>query len=204
MDGVRAGAALRWSRALVLAAFAWALGTGAHAAGGEAPPPLPLPLLLLLLPVTAAALAPLLGRRLRTRSVIGLLVTGQAAIHGLLALSGSHSRAPHPAPSGHHRAAHQPAVEVFDHLLAADPRMFIGHLVATMLVGWWLAAGERVVWSLVRAAGEPVASALRALTAPRACLVQFAAPAARWQGDQARRPALRLIGHSVVRRGPPA
>jgi hypothetical protein len=42
--------------------------------------------------------------------------------------------------------------------------MALMHVAASVLVGLWVAAGERALWSLVRLAARPVVAALRTLT----------------------------------------
>ena len=97
---------------------------------------------------------------------------------------------------------------------ATNLAMAVAHLAAAALIGWWLAAGERLVWRLARPtvpgpvsaavsglSGRRIASLLalrrgvRARTVPSVSVVWF---------DRPDSESLRLIDHSVARRGPPA
>lgn len=99
---VTAGAALRWSRAALLAVVAMGSGVVGHvSAGGLMPGQVALSVLFALCLLTAAAL---LGRPASTLRVVLLVVAGQTLIHGTLTAMSGHkgdpplSRSPLPQP----------------------------------------------------------------------------------------------------------
>ena len=212
MDSARAGAALRWLRALVLAAVAWTAGIAGHVgADGRLPGA---PVLALLFLTTALAAAPLLGREVGRAAAIGLLVAGQTLIHGCLTALSSHDL---PAEHAGVNAAHQhqsvaePGWAHHPHHLLGDlsgqhAAMALAHLAAAVVVGWWLAAGERALWTVLRSVAGPGVAAVRSLLAglrPR--------PAAAWGARRTPEhaaldepaPVLVVLAHVVRRRGPP-
>lgn len=213
MTGGQAGATLRWTRALVLAAVTWSTGTVGHlAAGGELPGA---PALALLLATAAVAVAPLLGRELGAGTVIGLLVGGQSAVHGALSAlttAGAAGAGASPARAGH--AGHQAVAadpawvhHLLGGVLGPDVLMGLGHLGAAVVVGWWLAAGERAAWTLLQVARRPVADLLRALRALLAWLPPVAGASTRRVPSRpavhGHSPSLVVLDDSIPRRGPP-
>jgi hypothetical protein len=87
----------------------------------------------------------------------------------------------------------------------AHAAMALAHLVAAALVGLWLAAGERALWSLLRLAAQLTVRLLELLATattppattagrgrPWTCTTHVASPA-----------ALRVLCGTVARRGPP-
>lgn len=213
-------AVLRWARALTLAAVMLAGGlTGHVATGGLAPAA---SVLLPVLVITAAAIAPLLGVPASTRRVSALLLTGQGLLHVVLQMLGGSTAdtAGHPTliPAaaggafaehlGAHGAAPAPAGGWMPLLSGAHLGMLAAHVVAALVVGVWLAAGERAAWTLVAVATLPVVDAwitLRELA--RTDVVAWSVvpgPIAlpRWRQERA---VLHPIwaGRGVSRRGPP-
>jgi hypothetical protein len=190
----RATPALRWSRALVLAGVAYALGLAAHlSAGGLVPGPVGLGVLFAL---TLVGSAGFLGRAASTLRVTALLMGGQAFIHAALTASAGHAGDPAThavspvapvdptavarrgslydvyARATHARtgAADGPGVpdwaqHLADDLTGPHALMAIAHLVAAALVGLWLASGERALWGLVRLSRQAFAATLRHLSA---------------------------------------
>ena len=80
--------------------------------------------------------------------------------------------------------------------------MFLAHAAAGVLVGLWLAVGERAVWALL-------ALAVRTVLAPLVVVLVPLTPARRPRPAVAHlhplhRTALQRVARSVVRRGPPA
>ncbi|MDH6141451.1 hypothetical protein P3T35_003470 [Kitasatospora sp. GP30] len=101
-------------------------------------------------------------------------------------------------------------------LFGLTPAMLAGHLLAAVLVGWWLRCGEAGLWRVVGSTGRAVRE-LRQWTAPlyralallavllRGLLNEVCRPRpARARREHSRLPAAALLRHSVIRRGPPA
>jgi len=136
-----------WGRALLLATVALLAGTLAHlGAHGLVPGPAVMAALLL---VGTALCAPLLRTEASRARVVLLVVLGQAGVHVVLtALGGHHGEEP---ATGH-------GPEWLEHLTSdlSGPHalMALAHAAAAGLVGLWLAAGERALWSLARHAGR--------------------------------------------------
>lgn len=215
--------ALLWARAFVLSAIACLLGVTGHVtAAGLLPGPL---WLALLVGVGAVLCVPLLARPASAFRLVVLLVGGQTLVHLFLTVTAGHVGDPirataHPVaralPTVDGRrvgslqdqyeasvgAAHaQPALPI-GHLvtdLGAHAPMLAVHLLAAVLVGLWLAVGERALWTLVALA---TAVLLRLLT-----FVGPVLPArglATVPGEPAVPPASVRLARCVVRRGPPA
>ncbi len=232
-----AGGALRWMRALLLAAVAMGSGVIAHlTADGRMPGPAALGLLFLLCVAGAAAL---LGRPASTLRVVVMTVAGQTFVHGFLtALSGHRgdpplrrvvvAPAPVPAtvPTGpgrsgsyfdlvyaptHQGTGAQPVLPApVQHLMAdlTGPHavMALAHVAAAVIVGLWLAVGERALWHLVVLAADGARRVVQAACSSYARV--------RWGArallaplplrDNGPRPRLRqVLDRIVVRRGPP-
>ena len=211
-----AGFALRWMRACVLAAVALSTGATAHVGAGEALPSTWL--LLVVLAIVAVAAEPLLRHPASTRRVVLLLAGGEMFIH--LALSAINRYEQHGLGfmAGMHHApgdmAGQGPLAVFTTL----PQMLSGltghaalmadaHLAAMAVVGWWLAAGERALWTVFACAVRPLLRAVQALLDAPTWL--YAAGVAVTDGrvvaeEALRRPALSVrAARSMTRRGPP-
>lgn len=225
-----AGAALRWGRAAALTCVVLGFSAVAHAAAGGALPG-PVGMGVLAVP-TAAVLAALLGRQASTLRVVALVAGGQAALHAALTAAGGHptgvSAAVAPQtfrlPEGRLAealGADQLALRVttgpsrldaaIHHLVedlsvAQTWGMTAAHLAAAALLGWWLAAGERLAWRLVvlltgsaDAALVRVRVLLDVPTPPTLPPTSHVRPS-----SVPRRPApLDLLSRAVVRRGPP-
>ncbi|ORT53460.1 hypothetical protein KBI5_06975 [Frankia sp. KB5] len=192
-------------RASVLAAMAVTLAVVAHlAACGELPS---LPVIgcggLLALRVCWGCS----GRRMSLRRIAGLVTTVQAGLHLAFAMTG---RSTHSAAFHHHSAAGPVDVshgaEGID-LLPGGPRMAFAHLCAALLLSWWLAAGERLLWRVARrtaAVARRAAGRLRRrLYPPTGCPLLPARAVARRRPPAGQAPALAQLVHLVVRRGPP-
>ena len=179
-----------WGRALLLATVALLAGTLAHVgAHGLVPGPAVMAGLLL---VGTALCAPLLRTEASRTRVVLLVVLGQAGVHVVLtALGGHHGEEP--------AAGHGP--EWLEHLTAdlSGPHalMAVAHAAAAGLVGLWLAAGERALWSLARHAGRVLRR--RPPTLPRIAGRPSVVPVGR-AGDRPR-PAFPVFDQP--RRGPP-
>lgn len=165
---------VRWVRAAVLSLLVVTSTLAAHVAGGGE-----LPDLSMLLPVCALVTlssAALLRRPLSWWWSATLLLTGQTALHGalqLLPVQTVTGTPGHPAGSTAFHPHADTAVTALRALTgwSADARMVVAHLGAALLVGVWLAAGERALWSLATLAARTMATAwLRLRRALRASL----------------------------------
>jgi hypothetical protein len=212
--------ALRWVRALTLASVMLGSGIAGHAAAGGAVPATSM--LLSVFVLLTAAIAPLLDAPATTRRVTALLLVGQISVHVLLQLLGGsvaidvsgHSMAMHAGVAGEQATAH------LDHAVASAPTgsllafligphvgMLLAHVGAALVVGLWLAAGERAAWILVSLAALPVVDAwvtLRQLSGAVQVAVVIArpVPCPGWGCETRVRPAM-WTGRGVSRRGPP-
>jgi hypothetical protein len=186
---------LLWLRSLMLSAVAMGTGATAHVAA-DGLLPSPRALLLLLLAGTLVT-APLMRRPASTLRVVMLIVLGQTAVHGALAAMAGH-RAEHPS-HGH---------DLLSELAGPEALMALMHVAASVLVGLWVAAGERALWSLVRLAARPVVAALRTLTDGAGSRVSpLPVGTARLRGAPREVVPERrawLACRAVTRRGPPA
>ena len=199
---------LRWTRAGTVATVATLLAVGAHVQAGGPVPSVPV-LAFLVLGLTAAS-ATLLAGPASTLRVVLLTAGGQLVAHHVLTAASAPAAAGSPTRGLAGMAGHH-AGHVVEHgapdtvpgigalaspLLAADARMVAAHLAAAVVVGLWLAAGERAVWTLLthiwRSLRLPVS-----LTPSTP--VPDSAPAPRLAGTT----LARIAAGSVVRRGPP-
>lgn len=194
---------LRLSRAAVLASLAVAVTASAHAlGGGHAPGPVGA---LVLTAVLVLPTARLLGRPASALRVLGLLGAAQVSAHLVWTVQAAGPATdPLVTSSGHHGAAHPPAAAGTGHgagWLDLDGRMLAVHVGATLLLGLWLAAGERHLWELLRLLAVRLTAAVHRLPA-----VEVRLPAGRRPAPCARTAiAPQLVsGRCVARRGPPA
>ncbi len=209
---------VRWVRAAVLSLLVVGSTLAAHVGGGGG-----LPDLAMLLPVCALVTlvaAAVLRRPLTWWWSATVLLGGQAALHGALQLvpataaaTGTAGMPAHaPGGAGAHLGA-EPAVTALRALRAltewsADARMVVAHVGAAVLVGAWLAAGERAVWSvLALAAGSTrsvwprlwhvlLAPSLPSVVLPLRRLAPWVAAVVPCRREHA--------GSCATRRGPPA
>lgn len=167
------GAGLAWLRAGVLATVALVTGALAHVTADGLLPAWST--LLGLLVATTVLCRPWLDRPASTLRVVGLTVVGQTLLHGALTLTAGHtghpsgdagggSAGPPPAPLPTPGGRIDPGVaadaaaaprdvygwhELLSDLTSPAAAMAALHLVAAILVGLWLAHGERVLWGAV-------------------------------------------------------
>ncbi len=208
-DLATAGPLLRWVRATVLAGVGLTTGATFHvAADGLLPGPA---VLLGLLGLSTVAAAPLLGAPATTRRVVTLVVVWQTLVHSALATLSGHrgvTSATQAVVEPHvHGAVSSRGSHLIGELTGPHAAMAVGHLLAAVLVGSWLAAGERAVWRLLALAVRPVLTVLDTLS--RVC------SDAGWSGAV---PSVRasqvtagaggsclwFLVRAVPRRGPPA
>jgi hypothetical protein len=231
-----AGGALRWARALLLAAVAMGSGVVAHAsAGGLMPGPFAL---VALFAVCLGLAAAFLGRPASTLRIVLLTVGGQTVVHGILtALSGHRGDpplrrvpaipAPVPTPlpgsgAGRHGsyfdlvyapprgsttqlAVPAPVQHLMADLTGPHAVMALAHVSAAVLVGLWLAVGERALWHLLALAADTarrlVAVAVGAYDGLRPVAPRLPSLPLRDHGPPPR-PS-QVLDRIVVRRGPP-
>ena len=196
----------RIARAGVLGVVAVSLASAAHLlAGGVVPSAAALALIA---GVVAASSAPVLGVRASTRRIVALVLAQQVALHVLFAYIGLASgrmvmgSAPMAMP-GMHMAGmggatsltHGPSVSwsmLSGHLMGdlgtgRGAAMTVTHLAAAALVGWWLAVGERLLWSLVIMLAAAGAAALLRGAAALLAIVRAGSSAGELWGSALRR-----------------
>ncbi|MFJ6130029.1 hypothetical protein ACIQKE_33670 [Streptomyces griseoviridis] len=163
-----ASSSVRGLRAAVFAVLCVLLATGGHAlATGTAPPALVQ--VAGCVPVCAAGW--LLGGRERSLPAIGAAtLTAQGALHALFGAAGRDAMTymgmptpgPHPArPSPRlriphpHRSLHHLPHPITPHAHAFTPHPLVAHataahVLAALLLTWWLRRGEAALWALLR------------------------------------------------------
>ncbi|MER6914210.1 hypothetical protein ABT354_21265 [Streptomyces sp. NPDC000594] len=196
---------LRALRAALFAAICISLAALGHSytSGHD----LPGSALLPAFPVTWA-LAWVAARRRRGTVTLGLgLLAAQGGLHLYLARAQLHAM-----PSGRHPGGGHPAGGVPDApaapellgpgLLGPSPvAMVAAHLLAAAFCAVWLARGEAAFLRLAHAVGTLAFAPLRPPVAVAALPSLPGAPVRRRRDDRGR-PG-RLLGHTLVRRGPP-
>ncbi|MFE7131991.1 hypothetical protein ACFVIM_14110 [Streptomyces sp. NPDC057638] len=188
----------RTLRALLFSAVCVSLAALGHTAASTHD----LPLTSLAVPFAATtALAWLGAARPRGPVTLGLgLLAAQGGLHAYFARAGLHT----PAPAAHHTAPPAPALDT-GALGTAAPALDTGamiaaHLLAAALCGVWLARGETAFLRLAHAVAALAFVPLRPPT-PVPLPAHPRPRPARRRADARRLWA--LLGHSVVRRGPP-
>ena len=176
-----AGPGLRLARGGLLAAATLGVAVWAHSsADGNLPGSAGL---VAIWALTTAVAAGLLARPASVRRVVLLLCSGQGVLHLLLSVVAGHGARPAPTSGPHYYATHSmladsaPAAAthgmaaeltsglggLLGHLTSgAGLRMIATHLVAAAVVGLWLAAGEKALWSALT--GLAAAVSARAAT----------------------------------------
>lgn len=217
---------LLWWRAGTVSAMSFLLGVVVHlSAGGLMPSWWALAAMFA---VGTTICASVLARAATATRIIVLVVVLQTSCHALLTIIAGHAgtaRAPSPAhavagpgslpvgpggrvgslqdhyetmvaaPSNSTGLSIPDPVALLDHL-----PMFLAHTAVAVLVGLWLAAGERAAWVLLSLV---VTAVVALLVAPSAVPVlgRRIAPVRR---RPATLPCLARVARHVVRRGPPA
>jgi hypothetical protein len=178
--------ALRWVRAVVVAATATGLALLGHVTGGGATPP-PVTLLVLVGLVLLASLG-LSGRRWTVGPLLGLLCGSQVVFH--VAFGG-----PTTVTHVHHGPALTGTSAMTGHQGLA---MLAAHAAAALLTAVLLRRGEDCLWRVVEllaTAWRVTEVAARGAAVPRRC-----AEPASVLGSA----TVQLLEHAVARRGPPA
>ena len=142
------GVPLRWLRAAILAAVAGFVGLSGHVyAGGLLPH---FWLIVLIYVASVAACAGPLGHPASTARILVLAVGGQLGTHIALSVTGGHEDQP---AVGLHEFGLGTVASEFRGLmidaLGEHGLMTFVHLLASILVGLWLALGEQTLWGLL-------------------------------------------------------
>ena len=170
----------RWLRAVTLPSILFTSGLVSHMAAGGAIPVAPV--LVPLFALTAVAAAPFARAAITPAQAVALLVGGQGLLHGAFHMLGDSAvtvtttrcheaiDAAGSSPTGVHPmsshlmtqagAAASPGFAVSP-MSGGHMVMPLAHLAAVVVVGAWLAAGERAFWTLLIFAARPVADAWR-------------------------------------------
>ncbi|MFG2084743.1 MULTISPECIES: hypothetical protein [unclassified Spirillospora] len=203
-DVIRADAGLRLLRSAAFSAVCVAVSASGHALVSGAG--LPWGPLAAGWVVTLFLVTPLAGRERSRTGITATLLCGQTVLHVLFSLGQAHAHPGHAAAMPGTHAHGMPAP------LMPDPAMFAMHLAAAFVFGWVLHRGEHAIWRTVRIAVRtagaltgPLAGMLAAVLArpaPRPPKPRIRMP--RRCEEEAPRGGVVLLGHAVVRRGPPA
>ncbi|WP_066944132.1 hypothetical protein [Streptomyces lushanensis] len=217
---MRAGPALRLTRAAVFAAVCVAVSGLGHALQSDTPLPWPA-LVLALIAAGVAGWWPA-GRERGAPTVVGASAAGQVTLHALFSwthvlVPGAGAGRPMDMPgtgrsdtAAHaHSGMTEGPTDLLALVLAFDGHsltsgMALAHLVAGLLCGWWLWRGEAAVGQLGRSLALFVCAPLRrawrvlsgAMTPP---------PRTRTAAlhRRHRRPRRLVVLHGISRRGPP-
>jgi hypothetical protein len=175
---LHAGTGLRLVRGGLIAAATLGVAVWAHrSADGNVPGPAGLAVLWALSTVVAAAL---LARPASVRRLVVLLCAGQGVLHLLLSIVSGHGQRPAPTSSASYYASHSMLAgseAPSAHGSAADLTQGLGgllgevttpsgllmlatHLVAAAIVGLWLAAGEKALWSALTGIAAAVSAGI--------------------------------------------
>jgi hypothetical protein len=224
------GPALRYARAGVVAAVAWGTAGAGHVlAGGQVPSPA---LVLVLAGVSAGPLSVGLRQKASRGRMIALLAGAQAGMHTGLVVAAWNSTAtvPHPAVTDMSSMPGMAPMHGVDPMAARPfagaesmgaghamgmlpgPVMLGAHLASAIVLGLFLAHGERVLFSLLgllALAGRPVRRLHQQVSAILTVLTAGLPPRSRPAGacphaDTPGRPVRRrFVVTDTGRRGPP-
>ena len=172
-------ALLRRVRALTLPSVLFISGLAGHAAAGGVMPAASV--LVPLFVLTVATVAQFVGARTSPAQSVALLVVGQGLLHAALQLLGgtvtatttlggaATGTATVSSSASSHLMMHQGAAASHGSVMSlmSDGHlvMLLAHLAAGLVVGLWLAAGERAFWTLLALTARPVIDAWRTVTA---------------------------------------
>ena len=172
-------AVLRQLRVLTLPSVLFASGLAGHAAAGGTTPGISVLIPLFVLTVILAA--PFTSAPTTPARAVALLAGGQGLLHTALQLLGrpavppattmcgtaSHVAAMSSPPSSHmmmHHCAAGAPDPALPGMSSGHQVMLLGHLAAAVVVGAWLVAGERALWTLLTLTARPVVEAWRTVT----------------------------------------
>jgi hypothetical protein len=167
-------AVLRGMRILTLSSVLFTTGLAGHVSGDGATPAGWV--LAALFVLTVVAVAPFVGAALGPARVVALLVGGQGVLHAVLQLLGESAVTatatmrgggtgglPVSAGSSSHLMMHPDAAPshgfVMSPMSGGHLVMLLAHLAAAVVVGVWLAAGERALWMLLALTARPLVDA---------------------------------------------
>jgi hypothetical protein len=207
----------RWARALTFPSVLFLSALAGHTAAGGVTPAAPV--LVFLFIITVAVLVPLVGALISPARIVALLIVGEGLLHIALELLGRstvmtamNDPAAMSSPTGCHlmmqpisTAPYGSGMSLMSggHLI-----MLLAHIAAAVAVGMWLAAGERVLWDVVRLAARPVIGAWQVVVgvARGAVAIKLIShPQLQLCWDLRRTVcALRCAAGAISRRGPPA
>ena len=219
-------AMLRWLRAATLPSVLFTSGLVSHAAAGGVIPGGSVLVPLFVLTVVAAA--PFARAAITPMQAAALLIGGQGLLHAALHMMGDKAGtvtttmchgamdAAGSSPTGPHLISSHlmtPPGAPASHSFAMSPVssgqiiMPLAHLAAVVVVGVWLAAGDRAFWTFLIFAARPVAEAWRTVReAPRDRIGAVVGCSPLVPPGMHTRPAVSssVLAMSVVsRRGPP-
>jgi hypothetical protein len=214
---------LDWVRALTLPSVLFTSALAGHAAGNGAIPSTSA--LVPLFVLTVVAVGPFTGAPIRPARAVVLLLVGQGLLHAALQMLGGTTvtattamcgmgtgAAPVPAPASCHLMMHPGAAmsqgSALSLMGSGHLVMLLAHLAAAVVVGVWLAAGERAFWPVLRLAVRPVVDAWGTVTdAARGGVGDVVVTCPRLQPGWGLRCAVRgsvWVAGVVSRRGPPS
>lgn len=215
-------AVLHWVRALTLPSVLFTSALAGHAAGNGAIPSTSA--LVPLFVLTVVAVGPFTWVPIRPARAVVLLLVGQGLLHAALQMLGRTTvaattaicdmgagAAPVSAPTNCHLMTHLGAATSHGSALSlmggGHLVMLLAHLAAAVVVGIWLAAGERAFWTVLRLAARPVVDAWRTVMgAARGGVGDVVVSCRRLQLGWGLRCAVRgsvWVADVVSRRGPP-
>jgi hypothetical protein len=208
----------RRARALTLPSVLFTSALAGHMVADGVPPGASV--LVPLFVFIVFAVAPFVGARTSPALCVALLAGGQGLLHAALqVLSGTASAtatasgmatgvaAVSPPSSSHlmHHGAGPSPNSVMSQMSGGHMDMLLAHLAAGVVVGLWLAAGERAFWKLLALTARPVVDAwLTVKTVSGGAAAVFSRPRLQpgWGLRAAVRPSVWTAG-VVSRRGPP-
>jgi hypothetical protein len=215
-------AVLRWVRVLTLPSVLFSCALAGHAAAGGVTPDTSV--LVPLFVLTVVAVASFAGASIRPAGAVALLVAGQGLLHAALQLLGrtavtvttpicgadtdppvvSAPMSCHHMMHGGAELSHGSAMSLMG---SGNVVMLLAHLSAAVVVGVWLAAGERAFSTVLVLAARPVVAAWRTVTGVAqvrggAVVLSSPRPQLGWGLRCAVRGPVWAAG-AVCRRGPP-
>jgi hypothetical protein len=207
----------RWARALTLPSVLFISALAGHTAAGGVTPPAPV--LVFLFAATVAVLVPLVGALSSPARIVALLIIGEGLLHVALELLGRstvmsamHDPAAMSSPANCHLMVQPTSATPYGSVVSlmsdGHVMMLLAHVAAAVVVGVWFAAGEHVLWKVLRLAARPVIGAWQVVVsvARGAVAIKLIShPQLQLCWDLRRTVcALRCAAGAISRRGPPA